>query len=111
MRCTCGLWPILTTTAGASSVRGREAARSGKREIILALLEVLDGFYRAVQQTTEAPSSVSEGVQILHRKLLSLLEAQGVTPFQSVGQAFSPELHEAIGSIQSHQVESGIVDG
>jgi hypothetical protein len=39
MRCTCGLWPILTTTAGASSARG-ETARSGKREIILALLEV-----------------------------------------------------------------------
>ncbi len=86
-----------------------EAARSGKREIILALLEVLDGFDRAVQQTSEAPSSLSEGVQILHRKLLSLLEAQGVTPFQSVGQAFSPELHEAIGSVQSDKDESGIV--
>ena len=86
-----------------------ETARSGKREIILALLEVLDGFDRAVQQTSEAPSSLSEGVQILHRKLLSLLEAQGVTPFKSVGQAFRPELHEAIGSVQSNKVESGTV--
>jgi molecular chaperone GrpE len=86
-----------------------ETARSGKREIILALLEVLDGFDRAVQQTSEAPSSLSEGVQILHRKLLSLLEAQGVTPFESVGLAFRPELHEAIGSVQSNKVESGIV--
>jgi molecular chaperone GrpE len=49
-----------------------EAARSAKREIILALLEVLDGFDRAVQQTSEAPSLVSEGMQILHRKLLGL---------------------------------------
>ena len=86
-----------------------ETARSGKREIILALLEVLDGFDRAFQQTSEAPSSLSEGVQILHRKLLGLLEAQGVTPFESVGQTFSPELHEAIGSVQSDQDESGIV--
>jgi len=87
-----------------------EAARSGKREIILALLEVLDGFDRAaLQQTSAAPSSLSEGVQILHRKLLSLLEAQGLTPFKSVGQAFNPELHEAIGSVQSDKDESGIV--
>ena len=86
-----------------------ETARSGKREIILALLEVLDGFDRAVQQTSEAPSSLSVGVQILHRKLLGLLEAQGVTPFKSVGQAFRPELHEAIGSVQSDKDESGIV--
>ena len=109
MRCTCGRWPISTTTAGASSVRAGSAARSGKREIILALLEVLDGFDRAVQQTSEAPSSLSEGVQILHRKLLGLLEAQGVTPFKSVGEAFNPELHEAIGSVQSDKDESGIV--
>lgn len=86
-----------------------ETARSGKREIILALLEVVDGFDRAIQQASEAPSSLSVGVQILHRKLLALLEAQGVTPFKSVGQAFRPELHEAIGAVQSDKDESGIV--
>jgi molecular chaperone GrpE len=86
-----------------------DAARGGKREIILALLEVLDGFDHAVQQTSDAPSSLSVGVQILHRKLLGLLEAQGVTPFKSVGKAFDPVLHEAIGSVQSDQYESGVI--
>ena len=62
---------------------------------------VLDGFDRAVQQTSETPSSVSEGMQILQRKLLRLLEAQGVTPFKSVGEAFNPELHEATASVES----------
>jgi molecular chaperone GrpE len=86
-----------------------EAARSGKRDIILALLEVLDGFDRAVQQASEAPSSMSVGVQVLHRKLLGLLEVQGVTPYKSLGDVFSPELQEAIGSIQSDQYESGVI--
>ncbi len=86
-----------------------EAARSAKREIILALLEVLDGFDRAVQQTSEAPSLVSEGMQILHRKLLRLLEAQGVTPFKSVGEAFNPELHEATALATSDAHEAGVV--
>ena len=85
------------------------AARSGKREIILQLLEVLDGFDRALQHVDDAPSSVSEGLQLLHRKLLSLLEAQGVTPLQSLGETFNPELHDAIGTVKSEDVEPGTV--
>lgn len=86
-----------------------EAVRSGKREIILALLEVVDGFDRALQQTSEASSSLSVGVQILHRKLLGLFEAQGITPFKSLGEVFNPERHEAIGSLTSDQHESGVI--
>ena len=85
------------------------AARSGKREVLVSLLEVLDGFDRAVRQICNEPSSVSEGLQAIHRKLLNLLEAQGVTPFQSLNKIFDPELHEAIGSVQSDQHESGTV--
>ena len=85
------------------------AARSGKREVLVSLLEVLDGFDRAVRQICNEPSSVSEGLQAIHRKLLNLLEAQGVTPFQSLNKIFNPELHEAIGSVQSDQHESGTV--
>ena len=85
------------------------AARSGKRDIILSLLEVLDGFDHALQHTGNAPSSVSEGVRALQRKLLSLLEAQGVTRFESLGQTFNPELHDAIGSVQSEEMEPGVV--
>jgi molecular chaperone GrpE len=85
------------------------AARSGKREIIRSLLEVLDSFDRAGAHITNAPSSVSEGIEAIHRKLLGLLEAQGVTPFNSVGETFDPELHEAIGSVETDEYESGTV--
>ena|SRR5713226_10702612 len=85
------------------------AARSGKREIILSLLEVLDGFDRALQHISDDPSSVSDGVQALHRKLLGLLKEQGVTPLKSLGEPFNPELHDAIGSVQSEEVEPGAV--
>ena len=73
------------------------------------MLDVLDGFDRALQHTGSTPSSVSEGVQALQRKLLSLLEAQGVTRFESLGQTFNPELHDAIGSVQSEEMEPGVV--
>jgi len=83
------------------------AARKGTREIILSLLPVLDGFDRALEHLGGKPSPVTEGLLAIHRKLMALLEAQGVTPFNSVGETFNPELHEAIGSVQSDAHESG----
>jgi molecular chaperone GrpE len=82
---------------------------SGKREIILSLLGVLDGFDRALQHMSDAPRPVTEGLQALHRQLQGVLEAQGVTPLQSLGEVFNPELHDAIGSVQSEEVEPGAV--
>jgi molecular chaperone GrpE len=87
------------------------AARNGKREILLSLLEVLDSFDRAFQHLEDVPSSISEGLQAIQRKLLVLLEAHGVTPFKSLGEPFNPELHEAIGSVQTDEYESGAVVG
>ena len=40
---------------------------------------------------------------------LGVLEAQGITPFESVGRRFDPELHDAIGTVESDEVESGAV--
>ncbi|MCI0628108.1 MAG: nucleotide exchange factor GrpE [Acidobacteria bacterium] len=88
---------------------GATAARSGRREVLLPLLEVLDGFDRALQRMGDAPSSMSEGLQVIHRKLLGLLEKHGVTPLRSLGEAFNPELHEAVGSVQSDKHEPGAV--
>jgi molecular chaperone GrpE len=85
------------------------AARSGKREVLLPLLDVLDGFDRALDHIGDQSSSVAQGLRALHRKMLAVLEAQGVTPFQSVGEAFNPEVHDAIGSVESDEFESGAV--
>jgi molecular chaperone GrpE len=85
------------------------ADRSGKREVLRSLLDVLDNFDRAFSHIGDAPSSVSQGVQLLQRQILALLEAQGVLPLKSLGETFNPELHEAIGTVKSEEVESGAV--
>lgn len=92
-----------------SEREGATAARSGKREIILLLLDLLDGFDRALQHMGDAPPSISEGLEALHRKFLSLLQAQGVTPMLTVGEVFNPALHDAIGTADSDEVKSGAV--
>jgi molecular chaperone GrpE len=85
------------------------AARSGKRDVILSLLEVLDGFDRALNHIDDAPSSVAQGVQAIHRNLLGVLERHGVTRFDSLGEPFDPRFHDAIGTVDSDEVESGTV--
>ena len=71
------------------------AAIENKRGIILSLIDLLDSFDRALPHLTDAASS--EGVRAIRRQLASLLESHGVTSFDSVGEVFNPELHEAIG--------------
>ena len=86
------------------------AARSGKRDIILRLLDVLDGFDLALAHMDGAPaSSIATGVQALQRKLLGVLEAEGVTPMESVGESFDPRFHDAVGVVKSDEYESGAV--
>jgi molecular chaperone GrpE len=84
-------------------------AQAGKREIILSLLEVLDGLERALQHLENTSPSLAEGVRAINRKLLSLLEAHGVTSFESLGRTFDPSLHEAIGVVESSQFAPGTV--
>jgi molecular chaperone GrpE len=85
------------------------AARSGKRELIIRLLEVLDDFDRALAHLEGASRSIAAGVQALRRKLLAVLESEGVEPMQTVGENFDPRYHDALGTVTSPDVEPGAV--
>lgn len=86
-----------------------DAAHSGKRDIILRLLDLADNFDRAFLHAGDAPASLVEGLQSIRRNLLGVLEAQGVTPFESLGEPFNPERHEAIGVVDSDVYQPGYV--
>lgn len=91
--------------------REREsAAQAGKRQLVMSLLEVMDNFERALDHTRESPEAVAEGLRAIYRRLLSVLEAEGITSFESVGESFDPALHEAIGTVASDQPSGRILD-
>ncbi len=85
------------------------AARETKRALLLALVDLADGFDRALAHVDESPESVAEGLHGMQRRLRSLLEAEGVKPFESVGLAFDPTRHEALASVRDFDGESGTV--
>ena len=81
----------------------------GKREILLKILDVVDSFDRALEQTAGLPDSLAEGFQVISRQLQNILRGEGVTPMDTLGQAFDPELHEAIATVGVGRETSGTI--
>ena len=79
--------------------------------IIARYLDVLDDFDRAMKdQPTEGEAAKwAEGVSLIYRKFQSILEAEGVTRIEAEGQAFDPQLHEAVTHEDSDDHASGHV--
>lgn len=65
--------------------------------IVLDLLPVVDSFDRALKGAADAKeaSAVLDGMILVKKQLLGALESHGVRPFESVGEAFDPNLHDA----------------
>jgi molecular chaperone GrpE len=68
-----------------------------KAVLITKLLGVLDDFDRALESVPdEAHEGWVEGIRLVERKLRSVLESEGVTQIEALGQPFDPNLHEAV---------------
>ena len=85
------------------------AARQAKRELLKALVELADDFDRALLHMDESPDSVAAGLYGMQRRLTSLLEAEGVKSFESVGQRFDPTRHEAVATVRDVEAAPGTV--
>ncbi|HKR58631.1 MAG TPA: nucleotide exchange factor GrpE [Pyrinomonadaceae bacterium] len=85
------------------------AGQNGKREVLLALLDIMDDFDRALLHVGEAPDAVADGLRLIHQRFSEVLHSNGVTPFDSEGKPFDPTVHEALTVIDSDGEESGTV--
>ena len=76
----------------------KDALQKGQIEAITAFLPVLDNIERALSASVEAgeESRLTEGVQMVHRQFLLVLEALGVEEIPALGETFDPNLHEAV---------------
>ena len=78
-----------------------------KGDIVKRFLPVIDDLERALQNAPEDPWV--EGIQLIYRKLESVLEAEGITRIEAEGADFDPNFHEAIAQAPSEVYESGQV--
>ncbi len=76
--------------------------------IIKRYLPVMDDLERALA-TRPQDLPWAEGVDLIYRKLKTILDSEGITRIEAVGKPFDPNFHEAISQEAVEGVESGIV--
>ena len=88
-----------------------EFAKFAKSDLISKILDVLDGFDRALATVPEELKGTSwvEGMWLLERKLRGILELEGLKPVDSIGAQFDPYQHEAVAHVPSDQPEGTVI--
>ncbi len=98
----------------------REYSRAlafARENLIQELLPILDDLERSVQFDTAGPGKKPQtenhshriGIKMIYERFLKYLQGAGVERFESVGELFDPELHDAVMTRSDDSVESGIV--
>ena len=88
-----------------------ETIRFANERLLKDLLPVVDNLERAVEhaETGGDGQPLSEGVALILKSLLEVLERNGVTRIESKGTPFDPSHHEAMGHVESEAHEPNVV--
>lgn len=75
-----------------------ELILNGGRKVLEAMLPVIDDLERALQHMEKAEDveAVKEGVDLIYKKFLKVMEAQGVKQMKTEGADFNTDFHEAV---------------
>lgn len=91
-----------------------EMFKTANQEVVTAMLPVLDDFDRAINEINKAKDkNLLKGVELIHNKLKETLKSKGLEAMEiKQGEAFDPELHEAITQVPapSDKLKGKIVD-
>ena len=77
--------------------------RYANEGLVRDLLPIIDNFDRALDaaRATQEAAKVVEGVALIQRELLKVLERVGVTRYSAIGERFDPNRHDAAGRVVS----------
>ena len=79
-------------------------------ELAKSILPILDDLHRTLESDGKGKArSILEGIELIVAKLDKTLEEQGIVPFDSVGQDFDADLHEALMSEKSDKGDNVIL--
>jgi molecular chaperone GrpE len=84
----------------------REIARG---DVIKRFLPVVDDLERALANRPSSEDAWVGGIELVYRKLLGILDAEGLKRIEAEGKTFDPNLHEAISQEHNEDFESGQV--
>jgi molecular chaperone GrpE len=81
--------------------------------VVKDLLPVVDNLERAIEHASASSGadfeSVLQGVELVRRELLGVLARHGVGAIEADGEAFDPNVHEALAQVEDPKVPAGRV--
>lgn len=87
-----------------------ELIRTAGEAVVRELVPVLDNFHRALQHRDDVdPAAFRLGVEMIARQLRESLNRQGLEVISPLGEAFNPEVHEAVQRVENTNAEPGTV--
>lgn len=91
------------------TVKEKEASYgNGKADAVAKILPVYDNLERALNQET-SDAAYKKGVEMTMNELVKILNGLGVEIFGEVGDAFDPNLHNAVMHIDSEELEENVI--
>lgn len=88
-----------------------DARRSGREDLLRAVLPVFDNLERAIQsaQRTSDVKAMADGLAMVLRQFTEALGREGISRVPTVGHAFDPGVHEAIQQVETSDHPPGTV--
>ena len=78
-----------------------DALRFACEPLIRELLPVVDNLERAAEHGTGNGESILEGVKLVLKSFVDVLDRYGVTRIDAVGEPFDPSRHQAMAQVES----------
>ena len=89
----------------------QEAIERSNERLVAGLIDIIDDLESAISagEKTENKNALLEGKKMVHKKLDSLLEKEGLVRLECVGRTFDPNIHEILAEIPTKKHQSGII--
>ena len=80
----------------------------GAKEVIEKLLPIVDNFERGLADADES-DPFADGILKIYKQLTTALEEMGVTPIESVGCEFDPNMHNAVMHVDDENEGTNVI--
>ncbi len=82
---------------------------SSKADVIKELLPILDNFERAAESGESTLEDYKKGIELIFAQFKQMLEKNGVVGYGAEGDAFDPNIHNAVMSVEDENLGENVI--